>query len=902
MRPIRWVRNNRNKLMAAFVVVIMIAFIMPPAFQQLAQGRVRKAVIAYYGDDSSITNISREEARQELIMLRQLFAPQLLALQQDVNLQLLGQVLFFDPEVAAAISGNLKEAFASVSVPASNAEIDDFFHQLADTDSANLWILLNAEADRAGMASSKEEAAQILSEFIPRLPELRGVPFREYMTWLISQGISEEEALTTYAKLIKVFRYAQLKTSQELVTTNQLKAIVRNRTETMDPNVVRIDASVFLDPNAAFTQEQLTGQFEAFKNFLEGDYTDENPYGFGYRLPSRVQLEYLILNMDDVRRAVPRPGMQEMQAHYQENKDSYTEMVPDPADPNNPERRIARVRPYSEVADEIEQTLHNQHVQTRANAILAEAERLIEQGLEGASVETISDARYRELVGSYEEAAAAMTEKHGVKLYAGRTGMLSASDFYFGRRGHAGSLHMEHQVGAATPLRNIPLRNIAFAVGKLDGVQLGPFDIATPRMYETIGPFNDTILERVKAIVRVVEARSDEAPTDLDVSYSIAGIRLDEPVSEDDVHSVRRAVTRDLQVLEAMARAGEKANELKSLGAGEDWGPTLRRWNEKYGTPENREPFAVQPLGTIRRPSALDAWVETQRLQRSFDAARQKAMRRRPRLLAARLFELLPAGATAPTELPAVVKFEPVQAYFVIRDMTLENQATTLDYEAAKALGAYYADVIQGQAFALVHFSPRNIKQRMGYRLWADRELAAAIDAITYGDYGSDEIEGRKYVDPVGGRFRVILPEGWSARHGTEVTYRVPTAMKDGQVIPMGGQTLQQSMVDFRTGELKVNVRVRQSYWDDFDRDMQDILTYYDARDGRIESRLTKIDEARAIEIISLERKKITMALLFKKDGHDHLITITCPAGKLPMYVQAIRGFLDSYRTMAREE
>jgi|GEM_PF-315889 len=897
MRPIKWIRKNRNKLMAGFVVIIMGAFILGDmTCRQLTQFQ-RNPAIAYYGDSSKITVADRTAARGELDLLKRLFAPEFLASQQDVNLQLLGQLLFFQAEVAEGVSRGLKRAFGRSGVPVSDAEIDEFFRQVRanEVDTADLWILLNAEADKAGVASSNEEATQILSQVIPQILK---ISFHDYLTVQINRGTSEETLLQVYSKLIKVFRYAQLKTAQELVTTNQLKSLVKRTTESIDPNLVRIDADVLVDANSSFPAEQLAAQFDSFKSYHPGDYTEANPYGFGYRLPSRVQLEYLAVSLDDVRKVVAKPSVQEMQSYYQQNTSRFTEQVPDPADPNDREKTVSRTRSYSEVADEISRWLYEEKVQTKARAILDDAARFVERSLEEKYVENLSDARYKELCGDYEEAAIAITEKHGVKLYAGRTGMLSADDFAFDLHRHTGSLYFEGRNGNI-----IPLRKIAFAVGKLDGVELGPFDMTTPRMYETFGPLSDTVLGRILALVRVVDAVRDEVPAGLDTTYSRAGIRLDEPASKEDVYSVEESVTRDVRLVAAMSKAEAMAAELGKLDPASDWQPVLQKWNATYATPKNLEPFKVQSFGAIRRPSAMDLWMAIQRIEGLPDFVTEKARQMRQYILAGELFGLLNAGETAPARLPAVVKYEPGPAFLVIKTMSLNNVTTTRDYEQEKALGAYFTDMVQGQTFAFVHFSPHNIKGRTAYRQWASRDLAVAIEKVTSGDYSSEAAPGGAYVDPVGGRFSVAVSEGLTEEHGfAPSTYTVPRVTKDGQTIPMGGQKLEQSIVRFRSADLTIEVQVRQSYWNEFDRDVETIRAKYDQGIGKVEYSLTRMDGVRAAEVVALDGKDVIFSVFFKKDGFDHLITVTCAEKALAAKADGISQFLRTYRSITPDK
>lgn len=902
MHLVKAIRKNRNKLMAIFVVVIMGAFVLGDmTCRQFAQVQ-RNPAVAYYGQDQVIKALDREAARQELDLLKELFAPRFMALAQEVNIQLLGQVLFFEPTTSEQVAKALSSQFMGLKVPAGQAAIDDFFRQVkSENDQADLWILLNAEADKAGITSSSAEATGVLAQVVPAMTN--GAPLSVFMTYEINKGVPEERILAAYAKLIKVFRYAQLATSAEMATTNQLKDLVASNLESVDPNVVRIDATYFVDYNSPVAIEAQALQFEKYKKELSGNYSDANPYGYGYKLPSRVQLEYLAVKLDDVRKSVAKPTEKEAQAYYQQNTQKFRYQAPDPNDPNNSEKKIVKVHEYSEVADRIIRDLYDERVQTKANAILDAAVKEADKKLENESVESIPDDAYKALAGSYEDAAKAVTEKENIKVYAGRTGMLSASDFNYGRGGYAGTLFMESRSG-----NPISLRKIAFATAKLDGAELGPFDIPSQRMYQSFGPLNDSVTDKVKAMVRVVDAAESSEPADLNTTYSTAGIRLDEPAGKDDIYSVKIAVLKDLRLAAAMSKAEAMAEELKKLDPAADWKPVLKKWSEKVGRTGSAEAFAVEPMGQVRRPNAMDMYVTEQRTKGMAEAHAEISQRLKQNLLGTRLFAMVAPGETNVKGLPAVVKFEPGAAYYVVKTMSVKALATTKDFEDNKAIGAYYIDMMQGQGFALVHYNPRNIKERMSYRLWPSRELAVSIEKIV-GSGGDEVAGGGSYTDPIGKRFSVSLPNGFVAQLDPQTSYAVPAKAEDDKVIPSAGQTLGQSVIGFNSnsgnGPVVVKVQARQSYWSDFDRDFEMVKKAYNLSDlgpGKYDLGMTRMDGARAGRIVIVSGGKVRIAMFFKKDGVDHLITVDSPATDLVANADAVATLVQSYHSQAAQK
>ena len=54
-------------------------------------------------------------------------------------------------------------------------------------------------------------------------------------------------------------------------------------------------------------------QFEKYKTYFPGQVDEDNPYGFGYKIEDRVQLEYMIVKLDDIEKIIEEPTQQEMQ-------------------------------------------------------------------------------------------------------------------------------------------------------------------------------------------------------------------------------------------------------------------------------------------------------------------------------------------------------------------------------------------------------------------------------------------------------------------------------------------------------------------------------------------------------------------------------------------------------------
>jgi len=62
---------------------------------------------------------------------------------------------------------------------------------------------------------------------------------------------------------------------------------------------MRMSLSIRTAPEPS--EDQLKQHFSQYKTFFPNEITDENTYGFGYKQPDRVSLEYIAVKLDDVR-------------------------------------------------------------------------------------------------------------------------------------------------------------------------------------------------------------------------------------------------------------------------------------------------------------------------------------------------------------------------------------------------------------------------------------------------------------------------------------------------------------------------------------------------------------------------------------------------------------------------
>ena len=733
MNLVRWFRKYNKKVMAVVVIVIMFGFIGGGTLlQQLSRraGVVTVATIA----GKPITNSELGLARRELDILRMLRADELLR-SQDLQGILLGELLFSEQRASPALINRLKQIIRTNQYGISDKQINDMYRRQAPA--SVYWYCLQNEAQHAGISIPNAQVGELLGKIIPQL--FSGQTYSQLMGAIISrQRIPEEQILATLGKLLSVLQYAQMICSNEDVTSRQIMHAAGAEEERIDVEFVKLESAVFAEiprnTDAGPGEEKMMEHFDKYKNFYPGAVSNENPYGFGYKLPDRVQLEYIAIRLADVRSIVTAPTQDELGDYYNRHKaDLFTEQVrTDPNDPNSP--LAERVKSYAEVAGAISHQLLKDKINTTANKILQEAKTLTEAGLEEADIESanLTTEQFKEKAGNYKTAAEQLNEKYKIKVHTGRTGLLSPVDMQTDE--HLATLYLQGY--GQNPVR---LSQVVFAVDELAVSELGPFDVPKPRIYENIGPVKDLLGElrdvsgAIMAIVRVIDAQKASEPESINQSFSTSSLTFDpnQEQTDEDSFSVKEKIAEDLKRLAAMDTTKSKAEEFIDLAAKDGWENTLKKFEELYGQQEKRDQndpnvFRLQNLTDLRRISR--ATLETLAVQNQGSPAAPFFLNdsKINRQFVEQLYSLVPQDSNTVEALPLVMEFKPNMSYYVIKNISVKR-LWKQEYEKIKAMRLYREDYIQSQNLAAVYFNPENILKRMKFRAaGADEEPADA--------------------------------------------------------------------------------------------------------------------------------------------------------------------------------
>ncbi len=755
MNLVKWFRKNNKKVMAVVVIVIMFGFIgggtLLEQFSKRATGLHK--TIAYFGDNKKITNRDLYvHAPQELNILRSLGADILLS-NQDLHAILLGELLFAEQRTSPALIQHIKQTIRTYQYRISDKQINDMYQPSRTLPSSMYWILLKNEAQLAGLRVPNVQAGEVLGKVIPDI--FNGQTYSQRIGALMNQhGIPEQELLTIFSNLLAVWQYAQMICSNENVTSSQITQIVAAGQERIDAELVEFDSAVFAEDEAQISNEEMLKHFDKYKKFIPSAVSEENPYGFGYKLPDRAQLEYIVVRLDDVSPLTTPPTNQEKEDdYYRYREQEYTEQIP--SDPNDPNSLLTqRIKTYAEVTDIISDKLLKKNINSKANEILQEAKTLTEAGLQDINdteLENISTEQLATIAGDYKTVAEQLSEKHNIKIYADQTGLLSPIDMqkneYFAR------LYIEGY--GKNP---VSLARIVFAVDDLTASELGPFDVPKPRIYENIGPLKDLfgsarfglkdVSGQIMAITRVIKTIKAGEPQSIDQTFSTISLTFDPNQEEgaENIYSVKEKVTEDLKKLTAMETAKNKAEEFIDLAAKDGWDSTLDKFNKLYGkqisqdpndpnAPEisnaeknDAEPFKLQNLIGLQRISR--ATLQTIDRQNAGNPGAQIFLegRKNQRRFVEQLYSLVPQDSNSVDADPLVMEFKPGMSVYCVKNISVKR-INQQEYEENKAMQLQREDYVQSGTLSVIHFNPQNILKRMNFKLVESEEESPDANA-----------------------------------------------------------------------------------------------------------------------------------------------------------------------------
>ena len=739
MHLMRWFRKNNKQLMAIVVVVLMVGFVGGTALTRSCSnlGQSRKQVIATYGQNQKIRLSDMDQAQLELTILQELKASELLlqlSRVQDIGLLsvAMGEVLFPEKEGSAVTIAMLKQARAQqgLNLTITDKQIYDLFK--VSEPPYIYWIMLTQEAQENGIIIAKDQVKLFLNDIIPRL--FNGATYQQVINAMVNvpvdaerMPVTENQILTAFGKLIGILEYSRFVCSSEDVTEEQIMASIKSELQTMDVNYVKFNPEVFIKEATEPTAEKQNEQYEKYKNYFTGDVSQDNPHGFGYKIPNCAQLQYMLIKVSDVEKIVPKPTQEEMENFYTQNKSAFTSLVlSDPNDPNSSKKE--QLKPFAEVAGLIEKYLTGQKVEMKANQIIQRAMTLTENP--EAEAKPITAEEFLKIENNYQKTAEVLKKEFNMPIIFGQTGYLSAIDF------------QEDKVLESLILKGPrfdPVRNptyeslyrIVFAVPQLGTSEIDPINFSKSQMYKNIGPL-DNISGTIKAIFRIINVRKAAPPESITQSFNKEPVVTEPNSVVIKIYQVKDAVIKDLKKLEVENLTKKQAEDfIQQVGTSGDWKQAVEELNKKY--PKGKDKKETEPnnfvlVNLLRQKQIPEYQIYALKLGKAGDPVLDADILavNKQRLFLQQL-DSLAASEPNGIKKPLVWGFAPDMSFYCIKDLSV-NPVYQNDFDMRKIQQAYFEDILRTQSLALVFFDPENILKRNGYIRVEEKKVSGPND------------------------------------------------------------------------------------------------------------------------------------------------------------------------------
>ena len=420
MHIIKWVRKNERKIMAWVVILIMISFVGGYGLQQflmyIGHGGARQ-VTATYADGKKILASDFQNAQNELEILRMLMADRMLgALSQvygDLGPALLQTILFPDARISGEFRTQLVQLSERGQLHLNVEQIDQFFSQHQHRPEF-LWYLLKVEAKEAGYSVTETEAANYLRQIVSAMTQNQMEASFFINEVMQRTKKSEDQIIRIFGQLVAVMNYSDLVLGNYAVTTDEIRAVIARTMERLSAEYILLDSGPMAQEQPEPTPQQIENQFQQYRSRIQGEYAADNLYGFGYKIPKQIQLEYFLVNQDDVQKRIEKPSAEELEAYYTRNLSKYQRS--EPIDPNNPKGETRTItRSFAQVANQIRQEMEKQKAEDRAILILNEARQMTESGLTRSKwkrLRPIAPVGRRRLCGGCQGIEAEISDLH----------------------------------------------------------------------------------------------------------------------------------------------------------------------------------------------------------------------------------------------------------------------------------------------------------------------------------------------------------------------------------------------------------------------------------------------------------------------------------------------------------
>ena len=749
--------------------VLMVAFLLPAAFFRSSGRNPTENFVATFkdsrGKEVEITQGMLEAAENELKALDMLKISDINVYQLSQNARLFGfngiasgpilatHILLFssqstNPQTTSRIQSYRNELYNIVESSdwADDEETLNFlkesiqrFTGVDAQDAAYYYLLLAYEAQQMGI--------QPTADTVDKLLGLRQFQNMKIADILKRCNLRESGQLKmAVANYVAIVRYCDLITKTLVISEPQLKKNIRDniQKENVSGTFVTFRGSHSRNQTDDPKLEQLQQQLEQYKTSEPEKVTEINPHGFGYRLPERVKIEFLMIHLDQVQKGIENVFAQKNilerkkleQSYWGQDKDWYVDQYksrqkkPDDASQESPNDDPQNER-YARLEWERNKVWQKRQALQTALDLLNKAKDNSRKILSIADLKQITPEQRASRAAAYPDLAMKLKKNSGPNdpniLYNP-----NYNDFYFSQR----QLYQLWGLSSAEFRRpnqpSLPIADILFQCRPLHKGILTRLDEPPVEIYEDIGPLQAGLpgSERAVYLVRIVGADSARPPASLydDGSLGPAPDSFD----PNENNPMFQRVKRDWQTLKEFSLAIDQANRFAEL-TDPNWAGAIAQVNEDHQRDPNLPgPLLEDSLDNSKQQieSLMQQMTELQEtIQKNpqiqnnpqiagyFQSELQKNQQEIIEIyqLRQKAMELAQQRADKNDDGRAVLVREDKLLCLVFKDLKLAP-ASQQEYLRRKPMHTRNTIWSEQEMMAVIHLTPGNIEKRTGFQ------------------------------------------------------------------------------------------------------------------------------------------------------------------------------------------
>ncbi len=291
---LKFLRKYNTIIMVIGGVLLMVAFTLPQAIQQIGSRVSDKVVATLDGRDIKSSDLTLAE-REISVLSRLAIVPTprgqivLIKTMLDPDAEAEHWLLLTEAAERAGFVGDAEHGLGYLDELAQ-IQVVMYFNTLMVRQVSNPALAMRLAEQQFESEAGQEEYRKQRTGLLRARSEIAS-----------RSRMLPEDVDRALAKLRGVQRMQSAYIGSIRMSSIEAQRVASHYTDSVIADVVQIPADELVDPTLNPTDEQLAAHFEQYKAFKPGE---EKGLGFGYRLPDRVKLQWIELNREAISEAV----------------------------------------------------------------------------------------------------------------------------------------------------------------------------------------------------------------------------------------------------------------------------------------------------------------------------------------------------------------------------------------------------------------------------------------------------------------------------------------------------------------------------------------------------------------------------------------------------------------------